>query len=78
MKALFSTQQKDSKASYKGKTAVGIMFSIAITGAFVAGMTQQTGNSPSHWSTGSTQVAQSAVVATQHSAAARPIQLAAK
>jgi hypothetical protein len=78
MKALFSAQQKDSKASYKGKTAVGIMFSIAITGAFVAGMTQQTGNSPSHWSTGGNQVAQPAVVASQHRAAARPIQLAAK
>jgi hypothetical protein len=58
MQALFSRQQKDSKPTYKGKTAVGVVFSVVFTGFLVAGMTQQTGNVPAHWSAGGSQVVQ--------------------
>jgi len=51
MKAMFSAQQQQSKnVSYAGKTVVGLVAAVMISAASVAGMTQQTGASPMHWS----------------------------
>ena len=51
MKAMFSAQQQQSKnVSYAGKTVVGLVAAVMLCAASVAGMTQQTGASPMHWS----------------------------
>ena len=51
MNGLFSAQQQQaSKVSFAGKTAIGIVGAIMISAATVAGLTQQTGASPAHWS----------------------------
>ena len=83
MKSMFSTQQQQSKnVSYAGKTVVGLVAAVMMAAASVAGMTQQTGASPMHWSGGKNQPA---VVAARHAAAAtvaaakpaKPVQVAA-
>jgi hypothetical protein len=83
MKSMFSTQQQQSKnVSYAGKTVVGLVAAVMISAASVAGMTQQTGASPMHWS-GSFN--QSSVTVAKREAAntvaaakpAKPVQLAA-
>jgi hypothetical protein len=83
MKSIFSTQQQQSKnVSYAGKTVVGLVAAVMISAASVAGMTQQTGSCPVHWSGG---LNQSAVMVAKRDAAktvavakpAKPVQLAA-
>jgi hypothetical protein len=82
MKAMFSAQQQQSKkVSYAGKTVVGLVAAVMISAASVAGMSQQTGASPMHWSGA---VCQSAAVVAKQGAAktvvaaksAKPVQLA--
>jgi hypothetical protein len=61
MKALFSAQQQQAKqVSFAGKTVVGIVAALAISAASVAGMSQQTGINPTHWSGTVTQAQQAA------------------
>jgi len=51
MNGMFSAQQQQAgKVSFAGKTAIGIVGAIMISAATVAGLTQQTGASPAHWS----------------------------
>jgi hypothetical protein len=51
MNGMFSAQQQQAgKVSFAGKTAIGIVGAILISAATVAGLTQQTGASPAHWS----------------------------
>jgi hypothetical protein len=59
MKAMFSTQQAQSKqVSYAGKTVVGVVAALMLSVASVAGMSQQTAANPAHWSGSVAQVAQ--------------------
>ena len=61
MKALFSAQQQQAKqVSFAGKTVVGIAAALLISAASVAGMSQQTGANPSHWSGNVAQAKQAA------------------
>jgi hypothetical protein len=48
---MFSAQQQQAgKVSFAGKTAIGIVGAILISAVTVAGLSQQTGASPAHWS----------------------------
>jgi len=52
MKTMFSQQQENSsQVSYQGKTVIGVVFSVVISGALVLGLTEQTGSNPAHWAT---------------------------
>ena len=63
MNGMFSAQQQQAgKLSFAGKTAIGIAGAIMISAATIAGLTQQTGASPAHWSAANN-TAQSAVAA---------------
>jgi hypothetical protein len=64
MKALFSAQQQQAKqVSFAGKTVVGIAAALLISAASVAGMSQQTGANPAHWSGNVAQAQQAAPAA---------------
>jgi hypothetical protein len=77
MKALFSAQQQQAKqVSFAGKTVVGVAAALLISAASVAGMSQQTGANPTHWSGN---VAQAKPAATAVAAVTtRKIQLASR
>ena len=55
MQALFSATNEAAKSNSTGKTVFGLLFATAITFAAVAGMTQQTGKIPAHWTAGVSQ-----------------------
>lgn len=63
MKAFFSASSEAAKSNSTGKTVFGLVFATLITGAAVAGMTQQTGVVPAHWSVPTAQAAKPAPVA---------------
>jgi hypothetical protein len=61
MKALFSAQQQQARqVSFAGKTVVGIAAALMISAASIAGMSQQTGVNPTHWSGNVAQAKQAA------------------
>jgi hypothetical protein len=83
MKAMFSTQQQQAKnVSYAGKTVVGLVAAVMISAASVAGMSQQTGASPMHWScavnqSAATVIKQEAAKTVATVKSTKPVQLAA-
>jgi hypothetical protein len=79
MKALFSAQQQQSRqVSFAGKTVVGIAAALIISAASVAGMSQQTGANPSHWSGNVAQAKQAAPAGAAATVKAGKIQLASR
>jgi hypothetical protein len=67
MKALFSANNEAAKANSTGKTIVGLVFATIITSVAIAGLKQQTGNVPAHWSAGISQAqSQTATMVASH------------